>query len=291
MRGIVGSPRAVSEHEIVRRFLRAAAQVAGHDVRQRMEPVGGGGELGDEQRAEVAPGHVRELVQEDDAKPLARPRARRLRQHEHGTEEIRGHRHQGLRGEEDGDPAFQPELRRDVRREGVEVGIRGKAGIPDDRPGPAESQGQRGERHEAAEEPQERRDLHDVEIERRPDPRPGWCGGGLLERGHLHADPAGKARQRVRRAGPVGNRGARPGQRPFGRGKHGDLPARQDEPEDRHGQHEGETEERDEMAARRRGAHEKPEGEGRREEKERGLDEGGGQERVHVSGPPCGRRR
>ena len=157
----------VAEHEIVRSLFGCAPQSAGHEMRERMEPVGGPGELGNEKGAEIAARDVRELVQEDHALPFSRPDARRFGKNEYGVEKAGRHGHGHLRGEEDRHGRRKAETRGDLRREELQLRIVDGPGTSDERARPAKSESEREERHEPSDQPESDGDLRGIDPERR----------------------------------------------------------------------------------------------------------------------------
>ena len=99
--GVRRAGRARREHEIVAGALPLGAQLPRAHPGERVEPVERADHVADGLEEAIAPGDVRELVEEHDMNALVVPRKRRRRDNQHRAQQSagEGHRYAGRRDE------------------------------------------------------------------------------------------------------------------------------------------------------------------------------------------------
>ena len=154
---VVRPARAGGEHEVVAGALTLGAQPPRRHPRERVEPVRRAGDLRDQVRQAIAALHVRELVQEDDAEAVGRPRIRVSRHQHRRTEDPPRHRHRRRAGAQEANAREPEAIRERVRlREPRRIGHDGRAARHPEHCREAEEHPP--ENHGGAGDPREQRD-------------------------------------------------------------------------------------------------------------------------------------
>ena len=113
--GVVGRRGPGQQHQVVARPLPLGPQLSGRQPRQRVEPVDGAGDVGQQLRQAVVPADVGQFVQHDHPPAAGRPVVRLGRQQQDGAEHAERHRHDRAAGgpaggEEEADGAGEAQV-------------------------------------------------------------------------------------------------------------------------------------------------------------------------------------
>ncbi len=116
--GVNGGFDAAGEDEVVAGMLGGGAHAGGGEPSQRVEPIKGAGEAGEELCEGVAAADVGEFVEEDTAEVIGGPIVGGLRQKDHWAEDAPGHGHGGGCGLQEADGASEMQLDGEVEKLG-----------------------------------------------------------------------------------------------------------------------------------------------------------------------------